>query len=64
MAKVKYVEYSPDALTELRGKLPRSHVSFMSKVPASTIEKLERGEREPGIAVLRKLGEYYGVKFY
>ena len=64
MPKLKYVEYSAEALRELRGMIPRGTVSFVSKVPASTIEKLERGEREPGIAVLRKLGEYYGVKFY
>jgi len=36
----------------------------MSGVPAATIEKLERGERMPGLIVLRKLGEYFGVWFY
>lgn len=64
MKEIRFVEYSPQALLNLRGQLPRGHVAFQTKVSASAIEKLERGEREPSLIVLRKLGEYYNVRFY
>lgn len=61
---MKYIEYSPEKIVELRRMVPRGYVSKMSGIPLGTLTKLERGEREPGLIVLRKLGEYFGVRFY
>lgn len=48
-------------LRELRGIRTRSGVARILKIPYSTLQSYEDGEREPAGRIKEKLADYYGV---